>query len=94
MCVANITEALDDENIWFTSSLRGVATFDLTVRTTRMGNHSGLAGGIVPDTLSIVHELLGRLEGREFGTMIDVLNVDIPESARVEAKSIAGLMGD
>ena len=26
--------------------------------------------------------------------MIDVLNVDIPESARDEAKSIAGLMGD
>jgi len=45
---------IDYEQLWMTSSLRGVAAVDFEVKVGKAGYHSGEVGGIVPETFRIV----------------------------------------
>lgn len=54
--------ALDYEQLWLTSSLRGICIVDLTVEAGKAGYHSGEVGGVVPETFRIVRQLLNRLD--------------------------------
>jgi hypothetical protein len=54
--------ALDYEQLWLTSSLRGICIVDLTVEAGKVGYHSGEVGGVVPETFRIVRQLLNRLD--------------------------------
>jgi len=53
------------EQLWCTTSLRGIITGTLTVRVLHEGVHSGDAGGIVPSSFRIARQLLDRLFGGE-----------------------------
>lgn len=68
--------------------------FNLTVEIATQGSHSGLAGGILPDTWRIITLLLKRLEDTETGKVIDDLHVEIPQYFFEEAKQVAALSGD
>ena len=59
---------MDYEQLWTTSSLRGVAEVDFEVKLGMTGYHSGEVGGIVPETFRIVRQLLDRLDDSKDGT--------------------------
>ena len=58
---------LDYNQLWITSSLRGVAMVDVTVACGENAYHSGQAGGIVPETFTVVRALLDRFDDAETG---------------------------
>ncbi len=52
------------DQLWLTTSLRGIAMGNLTVRVLTEGVHSGDASGIVPSSFRIARALLSRNRGR------------------------------
>lgn len=79
------------EQLWITSSLRGLLNGTLTVRVLTDGVHSGAAGGIVPSSFRIARQLLSRLEDERTGAIIPrQLYVEVPpEHARQTAETAA-----
>src|SRR5262245_44024846 len=65
------------EQLWGTTSLRGIVTGDLTVEVLREGVHSGDASGVVPSSFRILRHLLSRLENPETGKVADEFHVEI-----------------
>jgi acetylornithine deacetylase/succinyl-diaminopimelate desuccinylase-like protein len=62
--------AADYEHLWITTSLRGMAAGNLTVRVVEEGLHSGGYGGFVPDAFRILRRLLERIEDSEDGRVL------------------------
>jgi len=86
--------AFDYDNLWLTSSLRGITLCDLTVQAAKGGYHSGEVGGIVPETFRVCRELLNRLDDPLTGKMIDELQTETPAYAMVEAEKMTALAGE
>ena len=83
------------EQLWMTSSLRGLIGGELTVQVLDEGVHSGDASGVVPSSFRIMRQLLDRIEDASTGEIIiDALHVDIPESRIQQAKQAANSIGD
>src|SRR5882724_13469079 len=57
------------DQLWMTTSLRGVAAGQLTVEVLDEGVHSGDASGIVPSSFRIMRQLLSRLEDEATGAV-------------------------
>ncbi len=55
------------EQLWCTTSLRGMAGGNFSVKVLSEGVHSGDASGIVPSSFRILRELLSRLEDETTG---------------------------
>jgi acetylornithine deacetylase/succinyl-diaminopimelate desuccinylase-like protein len=82
------------DQLWVTTSLRGLVGGTLTVRTLTEGVHSGAASGVVPSTFRILRELLGRLEDARSGAILPAaLHVDIPGERREQAAAAARVLG-
>ena len=76
------------DQLWLTTSLRGMLPGTLTVRVLAEGVHSGAAGGIVPSSFRVLRQLVERVENATTGQMIDALQVPIPRRrARAGATS-------
>jgi len=58
---------IDYNQLWMTSSLRGVAMLDIEISCGSGGFHSGECGGIVPETFRILRTLLDRLDDPKTG---------------------------
>src|SRR5690606_34478937 len=83
------------EQLWCTTSLRGLAGGNLTVRVLGEGVHSGDASGIVPSSFRLLRQLLSRLEDEASGKIkVDGLYVEIPAERMAQAGKVAGVMGD
>ena len=83
------------EQLWCTTSLRGMAGGNLTVRVLDEGVHSGDASGIVPSSFRIIRELLSRIEDEETGrVLVEGLHVEIPEERMAQAAKVAEVLGD
>ncbi|EFA84092.1 Succinyl-diaminopimelate desuccinylase [Heterostelium album PN500] len=82
------------EQLWMTSSLRGVLTGDLTVKVLEQASHSGSASGIVPSSFRIVRQILNRIENEQTGEMLKELQVPIPAYRIEETKLCAQILGD
>ncbi|MCU0686466.1 MAG: M20 family metallopeptidase [Polyangiaceae bacterium] len=83
------------EQLWATTSLRGVVGGNLRVRVLTEGVHSGSASGIVPSSFRVARQLLSRLENEATGeVLIDGLKVEIPEARRKQAEGAAEALGD
>jgi acetylornithine deacetylase/succinyl-diaminopimelate desuccinylase-like protein len=81
------------DQLWTTTSLRGIAAGTLTVEVLTEGVHSGDASGIVPSSFRVVRELLARLEDGKTGRVLPPeLHVDIPEQRRRQAASAAQVL--
>lgn len=91
VCICMDSGALNYEAIWLTSTLRGLCSFRLDVEVATQGTHSGLGGGIIPDSYRILNQLLTRLEDPVTGVVCDELQTEIPEHYVEEAKFVAGL---
>lgn len=82
------------DQLWCTSSLRGLAGGTLSVDIIRSGAHSGDASGIVPDSFRIVRQLLDRIEDANTGhILIHEAYAEIPTSRQDQAKIAADVIG-
>lgn len=81
------------DQLWITTSLRGMLPGNLSVKILEEGQHSGIAGGIVPSTFRILRQLVERIEDADTGRMHDAVNVDIPLSAQRAAEKMAQILG-
>jgi acetylornithine deacetylase/succinyl-diaminopimelate desuccinylase-like protein len=82
------------EQLWVTTSLRGLANGTLTVSTLTEGVHSGAASGIVPSTFRIVRQLLSRLENENTGEVLPRdFYVNIPEERLRQAEAASQVLG-
>ncbi len=83
------------EQLWVTSSLRGLLNGTLSVRMLRDGVHSGAASGIVPSTFRIARQLIDRLEDGATGTLrVPELYTEIPAERLEQASKTAVVMAD
>ena len=83
------------DQLWATTSLRGIAAGTLTVQVLKEGVHSGAASGIVPSSFRILRALLGRLEDERTGKIIPAdLHVEIPKERLEQARQVAAVLGD
>ena len=81
-CFCMDSGAFDYNQLWCTSSLRGVTIVDITVSGCKTGYHSGEVGGILPETFRVIRKLLDRVDDSETGkVLIPELDVEIPEWA-------------
>jgi acetylornithine deacetylase/succinyl-diaminopimelate desuccinylase-like protein len=82
------------DQLWMTTSLRGLVAGDLTVKILREGVHSGDASGIVPSSFRILRMLLSRIEDQDTGwMMVDELHTEIPEQRMQQARAAARALG-
>jgi acetylornithine deacetylase/succinyl-diaminopimelate desuccinylase-like protein len=58
------------EQMWITTSLRGLISADLRVDVLSTGIHSGYASGIVPSSFRIIRQLLNRIEDEKTGKIL------------------------
>jgi acetylornithine deacetylase/succinyl-diaminopimelate desuccinylase-like protein len=83
------------DQLWCTTSLRGIVGADVRVEMLTEGVHSGDASGIVPSTFRVARELLGRLEDGETGRILPKhFYVDIPKQRMKQAKASAKVLGN
>ncbi len=83
------------DQLWLTTSLRGIAAGALTVRVLTEGVHSGDASGIVPSSFRILRKLMSRIEDENTGAVkLNELYVQIPPERIEQAKQAANVLGD
>lgn len=83
------------DQLWLTTSLRGLTAGNLTVRTMEEGVHSGDASGIVPSTFRILQQLLARVEDPATGkVLLKELYGDIPAERVLQAQATADVLGE
>ncbi|MDX1432820.1 MAG: M20/M25/M40 family metallo-hydrolase, partial [Gammaproteobacteria bacterium] len=83
------------DQLWCTTSLRGLAAGSLRVEVLSEGVHSGDAGGIVPGSFRLARALLSRVEDEASGRVGDTaFCVDIPLERRAQAAEAARVLGD
>src|SRR5438477_2945447 len=83
------------DQLWLTTSLRGMAAGTLTVEVLEEGVHSGDASGVVPSSFRILRQLLSRLEDEASGAIRpSSLYAQIPAERLEQAKRAAAALGD
>ena len=82
------------DQLWLTTSLRGMTGGNLSVQVLEEGVHSGDASGVVPSSFRILRELLSRLEDPATGQIKPKeLYVEIPAQRVEQAKLSAEVLG-
>ena len=82
------------EQLWCTTSLRGLVMGSIHVGVLSEGVHSGMAGGIVPSPMRVLRRVLDRLEDGATGRILPPgLQVEIPEIRREQARQAADVLG-
>jgi len=82
------------DQLWLTTSLRGMIAGVLRVDVLSEGVHSGDASGVVPSSFRILRSLLSRLEDEATGAIRpSEFYVDIPTERIQQAKTAAQALG-
>jgi acetylornithine deacetylase/succinyl-diaminopimelate desuccinylase-like protein len=83
------------EQMWLTTSLRGLTGGNLTVRVLDEGVHSGDASGVVASSFRILRQLLSRLEDQDTGQIVPPqFHVEIPAQRLEQAQQSAKVLDD
>ncbi|MET0852426.1 MAG: M20/M25/M40 family metallo-hydrolase [Candidatus Rokuibacteriota bacterium] len=82
------------DQLWGTTSLRGLVNGVLTVEVLTEGVHSGAASGIVPSSFRIARQILSRLEDERTGVIARDFHVELPPARVAEAREVAEALGD
>ena len=83
------------EQLWCTTSLRGLIGGRLDIRVLEEGVHSGDASGIVPSSFLILRQLLARVEDTNTGQiLLDTCHVEIPSQRIEQAERAADMIGE
>jgi acetylornithine deacetylase/succinyl-diaminopimelate desuccinylase-like protein len=82
------------DQLWMTTSLRGLIAGNLRIEILNEGVHSGDASGIVPSTFRILRQLLSRIEDEQSGHVkVEALHVKVPEERVQQARLAAEALG-
>jgi len=83
------------DQLWCTTSLRGLTGGNLRVDVLSEGVHSGDASGIVPSSFRVLRQLLNRIEDVDTGAIHrPELHVDIPAQRIEQARRAAEVLGE
>lgn len=83
------------DQLWLTTSLRGMVSGVLKVEVLTEGVHSGDASGLVPSSFRILRRLLDRLEDSATGRLLpESFHCEIPAERIDQAKATAQILGD
>ncbi|MCW5622820.1 MAG: M20 family metallopeptidase, partial [Burkholderiales bacterium] len=83
------------EQLWVTTSLRGLAAGTLSVEVLGEGVHSGDASGVVPSSFRIARLLLDRLEDAASGRIKPAaFHCEIPAERVQQAQQAGQILGD
>ena len=82
------------DQLWVTTSLRGIAAGTLTVEVLTEGVHSGDASGVVPSSFRIARRLLDRLEDSASGQILPTqFHCEIPPERIEQARQAGAILG-
>lgn len=82
------------DQLWSTTSLRGLVSGNLIVEILKEGVHSGDASGIVPSSFRILRQLLSRLENEKTGEIRRrTFKAAIPEQRLNQTARVAEILG-
>ncbi len=81
------------EQLWGTTSLRGLVGGDLSVEVLTEGVHSGDASGIVASSFRILRQLLARVDDPATGVCVKDFHVEVPPDRLAQAKKVAEVLG-
>ena len=83
------------EQLWTTTSLRGIVAGELKVEVLSEGVHSGDASGVVASSFRLLRQLLSRIEDERTGEiLVRGLHVEIPAERLAQARASAEVLGD
>ena len=83
------------DQLWLTTSLRGMVSGVLKVEILTEGIHSGDASGLVPSSFRILRQVLDRLEDSKTGRLLpQSFHCAIPAERAVQAQATARILGD
>ncbi len=83
------------DQLWLTSSLRGMASGTLKVEVLTEGVHSGDASGLVPSSFRVLRHLLDRLEDSASGRLLPAsFHCEVPAERMAQARATAQILGD
>ena len=83
------------DQLWLTTSLRGMASGTLKVEVLTEGVHSGDASGLVPSSFRIMRQVLDRLEDSATGRLLPAsFHCDVPPDRLAQARATAAILGD
>ncbi len=81
------------DQLWLTTSLRGMVAGVLKVEVLTEGIHSGAHSGVVPSSFRILRQLLDRLEDSKTGRLLpDSFHCEIPQVRLEEARATAAIL--
>jgi acetylornithine deacetylase/succinyl-diaminopimelate desuccinylase-like protein len=83
------------DQLWLTTSLRGMASGVLKVEILSEGVHSGDASGVVPSSFRILRQVLDRLEDSRSGRLLpESFHCEIPGARIEQARAAAAILGE
>jgi len=83
------------DQLWLTTSLRGMASGTLKVEILTEGIHSGDASGLVPSSFRIMRMVLDRLEDSATGRLLPAsFHCEVPAERLAQAQATAAILGD
>ncbi len=83
------------DQLWVTTSLRGLVNGTLSVEILTEGVHSGDAGGVVPSSFRIARQLLDRIDDSRTGAVKPAaFACDVPSERLAQAAKAAQILGD
>ena len=83
------------DQLWLTTSLRGMASGTLKVQVLTEGVHSGDASGLVPSSFRIMRQVLDRLEDSATGRLLPAsFHCEVPSDRLAQARATAAILGD
>ena len=82
------------EQLWCTTSLRGLAGGNFTIKVLEEGVHSGDASGVVPSSFRLLRQLLSRIEDADSGRiLLEGLHAEVPADRLAQANRCAEVLG-
>ena len=83
------------DQLWVTTSLRGLVNGTLSVDILTEGVHSGDAGGVVPSSFRIARQLLDRVDDSRTGVVKGAaFACEVPAERLAQARHAAAILGD
>src|SRR5262245_8311732 len=83
------------DQLWLTTSLRGMVSGVLKVQILQEGVHSGDASGVVPSSFRILRQVLDRLEDSHTGRLLpQSFHCTIPADRIAQAQATAAILKD
>ena len=83
------------DQLWLTTSLRGMVSGVLKVEILSEGVHSGDSSGVVPSTFRVMRQVLDRLEDSKTGRLLpDSFHCEIPSARWDQTRATAAILKD